>query len=279
MPWLSEITYSREETITAVRDYYIFLTKLYLNETEVIEPPEDGWPSINSENLHDLGKSSEVIALLRHLPYIRRRHDGREAQGAPGCYFADWQSSCNAVIQGGTTCEGLKILSEDPEYLDDTPPHVIGLTSGGRNNPTILLDTRLGIVHWFECPDYCRHRPTREQIIDDPYDYAAENEREAEWRADAPAWAIPDFFELLKDQFRELNFVPVSSRSVEDVETIRYPPVDGMISMLQRIYREHGWPDLQQYRKQDCLDAVRRALQERYPQFPLDDDVSDRDDE
>lgn len=266
MPCLREITYSREATIAAVRDYHTFLTSLYLDEAEVIEPPKDGWPSITSESLHDLGKTDEVIALLRHLPYIRRRHNGRDAQGAPNCHFADWQSDSDAVLQDQTTCEDLKVTSEDPAYLDDAiPAHVIGLTSGGRDNPIFLLDTQLGIVHWLECPDEGRHRPTREPVSDDPYDYAAENDREAEWRADAPAWSIPDFFELLKDRFCELSFVPISSRSVEDAYAVRHPREDGMIAMLQRMYREHGWPDRQRYRKKDCLDAVHMALQERYP--------------
>jgi hypothetical protein len=38
-----------------------------------------------------------------------------------------------------------------------------------------------------------------------------------------------------------------------------------MISMLQEIYREHGWPDLDRYRKRECLEAVQEALEERYP--------------
>lgn len=45
---------------------------------------------------------------------------------------------------------------------------------------------------------------------------------------------------------------------------------DDMMAMVQRIYREHGWPDLEAYRKEECLQAVHPALKERY---------SDKDDE
>lgn len=258
MPVLSDITYSREATIAAVRDYYTFLTKLYLPETEVIEPPEGGWPSVNSESLH--WKSNEVIALLRHLPYIRNEI---ETQGAPYCRFANWQRDCHLVLEGQLDWEDLKLTSEDPEYLDDTPPQVIGLTSGGRYNPTFLLDTQLGIVYWVECPTKIEHHSTRGRICDDSNGY--ENMREAEWRRSNPAWAIPDFFQVLKDQFCELNFFPVSPLLVEDVYTGRQPYDEDTMRMLQRIYREHGWPDLQQYRKRDCLLAVRAKLKERDP--------------
>lgn len=260
MPSLSEIKYSREACVAAVRDYYGFLTKMYLNESDVIEPPEGGWPSITPDIRQDLGKTTEVMALLRHLPYIRQPSDDRDkAQGAPWCYFADWQSDSRALTLGRTSGEELKITSEGAAFSDDIPPQVVGLTSGGRDNPLFLLDTELGIVYWDECPGEIRYSSSWEPVEDDPYDYAPENK--AEWRADAPAWAITDFFDMLKDQFRELRFVPISSRSVKDV----YSSADGMIPMLQHIYREHGWPDLQRYHKRECLAAVQTALEERYP--------------
>jgi hypothetical protein len=35
--------------------------------------------------------------------------------------------------------------------------------------------------------------------------------------------------------------------------------------MLQGIYREHGWPNLDVYDKKECLKAVQKALEEHYP--------------
>jgi hypothetical protein len=37
------------------------------------------------------------------------------------------------------------------------------------------------------------------------------------------------------------------------------------VRAVQAIYREHGWPDPEHYRKQDCLRAVEAALQENFP--------------
>ncbi|KAI1645922.1 uncharacterized protein F4817DRAFT_317301 [Daldinia loculata] len=156
---------------------------MYLKETDVIEPPEGGWPNL-SANLQSLSKTDEVISLLYHLPYIRKPSDDRDkAHGAPGCYLADWQKLGSSVSNGGTTREILKLVSEGSSIHEEMPPpHVISLTAGGRYNPVFLLDIKLGVVHWYECPSEIRYEPSREPIEDDPYDYAPE--KEAEWRAE-----------------------------------------------------------------------------------------------
>jgi hypothetical protein len=155
------------------------------------------------------------------------------------------------------------------------PGHVIGMTFGGRENPVFLLDTQLGIEHWPESDGGGEHRhlPAEgdaswiEPVLDNADDYAPENE--VEWRWEASAWAIADFFELLKMQFRKLSYIPISSREVIDIAAHYDVSEDGMIPLLQGIFREHGWL-LEQgahYRKRECLEAVKTALKERYPSF------------
>ncbi|TKX20942.1 hypothetical protein C1H76_6793 [Elsinoe australis] len=169
MPKLSDIIYSHGETIATVRNYYKFLTRLYLAESDVREPPED-----------------EVIELLHHLPYIDMR---AETHVADHTYFADWNGPMNLNIT-----EDLKVCSKsDVLFFRDVPPHVIGLTDSERDNPVFLLDTNLGIVYWYDAPDGPKHNLTREQVIDDPHSWAPE--AEAGWRGDSPAWSVPDFFE------------------------------------------------------------------------------------
>lgn len=266
MPELDDITYSRDECVTVVRDYYDFLSKMYHDESDVLSPPDGGWPTITPDNLRGLGKADEVISLLRSLPYIRYPENTvLKLQSAPLCQFADWQKDSYYVSIGSSDCEVLKLCSEGSLLPEDVPPHVVGLTSGNHDNPVLLLDTELGVVYWPECPGKIRCYPTRELVTDDPYDYADENE--AEWRADSAAWAIPDFFEVLKDQFRKLHFVPLSPRLVMDGHTPVTGRDEGMIPMVQDIYRKHGWPDLERYHKRECLEAVRAALNERYPDF------------
>ncbi|PGG99157.1 hypothetical protein GX51_06416 [Blastomyces parvus] len=267
MPPLSDIGYSHDACIAVVRDYYSFLTKMYLDEAEVIEPPDGGWPSLATTAVaEDLGKTATVVSLLRHIPYIRDPFDRSEqAQGGPWCYFADWQALVQLLANGGATSEDLRVSSESPYLFEAVPPHVVGLTHGPRDTPVFLLDTKLGVVYWVECPGAIRYSPTRALVEDDAYDYAPENE--AEWRADAAAWAIADFFAVLKDQYRDLHFIPLNSRTVVDVYATLSHGSDGMVEMLQKIYRDHGWPNLERYRKRECMEAIRIALEENYPDY------------
>lgn len=129
MPKLDEISYSRDATIAAFRDYYQFLTKLYLPESAIDEPPPEGWPTTTTESKRDLGKTDEVIELLRHLPYIPQDNDYHMLQGAPYCRFHDWRSNSGLG-------EDIKVRTED--CAENVPAHVIGLTSGDGNDVTFL---------------------------------------------------------------------------------------------------------------------------------------------
>jgi hypothetical protein len=255
-----EISYSQDATVAAFRDYYSFLAKMYLAESTIIDPPAGGWPTLTTD-LQDLGKTDEVISLLAHLPYIRDSgNDATDAQAVPWGQFADWRQLGDWIGHGMSNSQDVKELSEGFPS-EDVPPHVVGLTLGSEDlRPFLLLDTELGIVHWYECPGEIKDNPSQEPVEDDAYGYAAENE--AEWRAEGESWAIADFFEVLKDQFRELHFVPTSSLKVADDYTTLHGR-DGMVPMLKDIYREHRWPNIEQYRKQDCLEAVHKALEEK----------------
>ena len=86
-------------------------------------------------------------------------------------------------------------------------------------------------------------------------EYGEENEEE--WRQQSRAWLIPDFFEVLKDHFRRLVFVPFSTSSVYYC----FKP-NSQVDRLRQIYRNHGWPDLERYRKKECMEAVGTAMKE-----------------
>jgi hypothetical protein len=42
MPYISEITYSGDATVQAVLGYFRFLAAMYLDDSEILEPPEHG---------------------------------------------------------------------------------------------------------------------------------------------------------------------------------------------------------------------------------------------
>jgi hypothetical protein len=267
MPELTGITYSRDGCIAAVRDYSKFLVEMYLDPSAIVEPPERGWPDVTADVIiQSMGKTVEVLELLRHLPYIRDADDDIfQAQGSARCEFEDWNSACRSVTLGRSTAQGLKNLSEGISFSDDVPGQVIGLTRGGQSIDIFLLDTALGVIYWPECIDEIRHSSLQECVMDDLGDWAPENE--ADWRGDAAAWTIQSFFEVLKDQFRALNFIPISEYVVLDVHTLLPAAIKGLREMVQDIYRAHGWPDMQLYHKRECLDAVRKAIEERYPNY------------
>ncbi|KAK5657991.1 hypothetical protein OQA88_2545 [Cercophora sp. LCS_1] len=288
--------HSRSATIAAVKSYYEFLTKLYLKDSQVIWPPAEGWPSItnvDSAVIAPLAKSDEVLSLLAHLPYI---HD--DAEGAPGCVFADWQKLIGYLTrpEGPSTADDLRIITEGGVFAPLAPAHVVGLTSGGRETPIMVLDTKYGIVHWDNCPssiedahyatavdyetldeehgdngDEDEDEDDDENDDDDDDDDGDEEpqdeqrEQELEWRRDATAWSVPEFFEILKGQFIKLQWIPISHRAVVSADWSFAPNGEGLAAMLQNIYREHGWPDLANYRKEECLAAVRKAMEEHYP--------------
>ena len=155
------------------------------------------------------------------------------------------------------------MITEGAVFSDFGAPHCVGLTIGSRDTPVMVLDTQSGLVHWEDCPDTISADPCRETAgyeADDDVD-----EEEANWRYDATAWTIPDFFEILKDQFHRLHWIPISSRVARSAAWGEAPENEGMVAELREVYRLHGWPDLDNYRKSECLGTVRRILEEKYP--------------
>lgn len=69
MGLFAELVYSQQETVAAVHDYIAYATKMYLDDTAYESAPSSGWPSITRDSMRGLGKTNEVIELLRHLPY------------------------------------------------------------------------------------------------------------------------------------------------------------------------------------------------------------------
>lgn len=283
MPPLSDISYSRDETIQSIRRYYDFLITMYLDDSFVTEPPPGGWPGITVDRYRGLGKTDEVVNLLRHLPYLRHP-DKTVPSAVPYGSFIDWDKKGRTIEEdGGSTA---RIISEDVDLngnVDESvPSSVIGLVQGEELD--FLLDTNRGIVYWTQgCPEELRDARsvdsgidfTISQIEDDVGAFAGES-----WQAVAPAWSIPDFFELLKSQFRALNFLPITEHDMVDTWAEMSDESDGLVATLQDIYRQNGWPpsseeDTIRYSKTRCLAEIRQIIASSYPDYvtwPEDDD-------
>ncbi len=129
----------------------------------------------------------------------------------------------------------------------------------------MVLDTELGIIHWEGCPDRLNWGyACRAQVEWDRDDEVSPEEND--WRHGTPAWEIADFFEILKNEFVKLDWIPVSHYEVRDNADRGYANEEGMMDALQAIYRQHGWPDLDAYRMEECLEAVLELMTEKYPE-------------
>jgi hypothetical protein len=261
MPELHEVSYSREATIAAFRDFYQFLTKFYMSEDEIEEPPADGWPTITNERVHYLGKNDEVGELMRHLPYIKD-----ENLLAPHAAVAHWPNLFKdypteyQLSTGMGPVEGVRILAENLEW-EHVPSSAFGISIG---HDTYILDTRLGIVHCTESPIRVEDVTVREAILDDFWDLEPESEHG--WRCSGPAYAIADFFEVMKQRYRDLLYLPMNAWRLEEwfdeYEDGHYRPV---LRDVRQIFKEHGWPDLSVYNKEKCMKAVEKLIEEQYP--------------
>jgi hypothetical protein len=169
------MTFSRYECIAAVRDYYQFLAKMFMDESRIMEPPPGGWPNITPRALSALNKTEEVVSLLRHLPYIDDSDVDNHPQCIPFTTFANWNTLADKEI-APSECWGILVCSEDceegfgrEEWAHrtgcDVPSRFVGLTFGGRNNDILVLDTASGRIHWPDCPGELQgHRPLPSEL-------------------------------------------------------------------------------------------------------------------
>jgi hypothetical protein len=144
-PSLELPSYNREEIIATLRDFYQFLSKLpWLESGDILYPPESGWPNITKENFAFLGKNEEVIALLRHLPYIRMDGKGQYVV-AYNTFPCDYRRD---YFQSPAFEEGLTPW-EMPETGGrfEFPSWVVPLTYGKNHGDYLMLDTTDGEFH------------------------------------------------------------------------------------------------------------------------------------
>jgi hypothetical protein len=113
---------------------------MYLDESEIFEPPEHGWDTINPKGWPNLDKTEEVIQLLHHLPYIC------QDEIAPGCQFVNCHMT-PAEKDGEDIREATKPYPNEATI----PPYIVGLTVHSWYGLTFLLDTGLAVIYWYEC--------------------------------------------------------------------------------------------------------------------------------
>ena len=330
--------YSRDKCVAVIRDFYEFLTSMFMDPTFIVEPPPGGWPSIDADAMRELGKTDEVVDLLRHLPYIA---NNVSAEGLPGCNFYKWTVAIDDLRADKTDAECISLFTEgcEDQFGAKLPGYCVGLVEMGLDRldrdmydygEVIVVNTRDGIIHWMNCPPRVMETALPQsswriyplegnetssvrsfssksstsslalsstlsesdesdnESIEDANndgdanqddDESSENDEDDEDYSDdddydsdiqwGPCWPICNFFEMLKNQFRDMNFMAMSDCKVCDLWSIMdesKPPPQHFIDMMQDIYRKHGWPNPSTYKKDECLKEIKRALDEKFPE-------------
>lgn len=68
---------------------------------------------------------------------------------------------------------------------------------------------------------------------------------------------------MLKANFKTLNFVSIKSDRVRAAWYGDTAEGKKELKKVQKIYRDHGWPDSTRYCKYDCLAAIEAMLEDR----------------
>ncbi|KAK3321749.1 hypothetical protein B0H66DRAFT_638289 [Apodospora peruviana] len=212
---------------------------MYLDEAAYESTPSTGWPRITPDSMRSFDKTDEVVELLRHLPYPSDEDPDRRPQ----------------IMFGAILCR--------------LPARRLWT----RNDRGVLLDTKLGVVFW--------HEAATEFKWFSPFPVVmglaeSDDEDSSEGEGEGDGNAIFLRFATLKHNLKELHFVPMSRRRVVDGWYGPDAPDEHSqkaVEMVKDIYRAHGWPDLERYRKEDCLKAIYTALSENFPGEEDEDDA------
>ncbi|KAJ4378672.1 hypothetical protein N0V86_005543 [Didymella sp. IMI 355093] len=160
--------YSRQECIAAIKDFYEFLGKMYLDvSSSIIYPPDNGWPNMTTEVMGCLGKDREIIMLLRQLPYpeVRPFSDNPDA-GLPDRKLYDWKTSVDKLMKEEMDAEDVlwDVEGRRHHFGKRIPKHFVGLIDAFHGENVVLLDIKTGLVYWMDCPQYileaCEPKPS-----------------------------------------------------------------------------------------------------------------------
>ena len=62
--------YDQDLIVRELTSLYQFLTRIHIDPSSILLPPNDGWPDLTPEILQRIGKTDRANELLRHLPYV-----------------------------------------------------------------------------------------------------------------------------------------------------------------------------------------------------------------
>ncbi|KAL0932162.1 uncharacterized protein CTRU02_213115 [Colletotrichum truncatum] len=226
--------YSHDETVEGITSFYELMLRIHGEDMAILErPPPTGWPQITVESFAGLGKTEEVIKLLRHIPYLVTGPD------AVPCIL---ESTSPIEYIDTQFCEEVKKLPPVEPLEDDTderlPGHILRFAEGRRDGYTLLIDTRRGVVVlWKNDGNLPRWTGNFDA---DFYDENEDPYGKDGWKC-MPTYRIKTFFDFCMEQYLVLNWLPdLVSGGVIQIDD----PASPNESQLKRrqIMIDAGWP-------------------------------------
>lgn len=233
--------YSRERMVAAITSFYKFLRGMHSNSwgaCEFVYPPPTGWPDITSDLFP--GYDDTVLDLVRHLPYIEQE----ELLAVPDTPIVPYAGPGDMYWRRGVfksrqeekkkrqdvseqeDGNGQKDENETRDSNPNSTHYLLELARGGQYGSTIFVDTKHNAVIWWQYGDGCRDIPQEMQAkypcgcwswySKDEVNESADGEEfdpidqygSDAWKI-SPAYSPEDFFEMCKEQFRIMNWMPI----------------------------------------------------------------------
>lgn len=147
--------YDREEITACLHDFYTFLATLpWIDPSDVLTAPSEGWPNIVHPSFGDCMKKNDVvIELLRRLPYLRMDNArGQEYAIAYSTFPCDYRRD---YFQP-SSIESAFAHGDHPYEVPETsgrefafPEWTVPLTFGKNHGDYLILDTSDGELRFF----------------------------------------------------------------------------------------------------------------------------------
>lgn len=225
--------YSHEATVKAITSFYEMLMRAHSDKSgELLYPPPTGWPQITQDSFAPLGRTDEVVELMRHLPYFSERIQVLDETEA--IKYTD-DKFCEQIDDENRQRREQGMTDGEP-----CPPEVFCLADRGEEceyGYTLFIDTKFGYAvlerEFGEIPNYVE--PEDEEDLDDQYQPA--------WMEGKEYVALPieSFFEMCKRQLRIMNWTPhLEKGSWGELE--ERPSTQSTIDPMMRVMIEAGWP-------------------------------------
>lgn len=255
--------YDRNEVIAIITDFCNFFNTLpVIQPGQLLFPPEGGWPNITRESMAPLGKTEDVVELLKRLPYFDTTSD--QTRTRSGKCFSPRKSCC--TIKPDTSMYDFQsepyhaaLRRNDlenciPPFLD-LPPWAICLKTGyAKAGDYLILDTSDGTITNYDFPG-CSFDLT----------YPAEDPRH--WRdkcADSTHTA-KQYFDNLAIEWKRLRIIayPTSHSDSMAVHYTQFLKQEEAYK-LKRIWHWYGWPEPDDFRQDECRQALIKWYHERH---------------